>query len=82
MHIVNEKLWAAQKSGFAVVRRIAIELKSMSPVDEIELEELTNSRLSYPDVQLSIVQRLIDHRQVNHIEQILNYFVSKYGSTK
>jgi len=73
--ILVEELREHQWSSFPVVRRAVCQIRVVEPVDSEEIKLLSEGG-GFPDLRLAVAERVLHHRQREHLEVILDYMVS------
>ena len=70
---LDNALRESQWSPFPAVRRVAHKVRQMVPVSEPELRFLGNFDRSYTDLRLAVADRVLRHRQLEHLDPVLAY---------
>ncbi len=70
---LDNALRESQWSPFPAVRQVAHKVQQMAPAGDNEIRFLKDFDHGYTDLSLSIVDRALRHRQLEHLEAVLLY---------
>lgn len=74
--LIADELQDRQLHPFPSVRRVACRVRVLEPVEAPELAELKELERGYPDVRLSIAERIIRQSQVEFLDAALKYLTN------
>ncbi len=69
----------AQWSAFPQVRRAAILVREMSRVSSAEIRALERFERGYPEIRISVAERVLRHQQLEHLDAVLQYLARVDG---